>query len=154
MKNKKKQKERRLFFVAVSTLIGTIIGAGILGIPYVVAQSGFFVGLLHIILLGLIMLLVNLYLGEIALRTPGTRQQLTGYAQTYLGKFGKLLMAFSMIFGIYGALTAYIVGEGEVLSFVFTTTLTHKLLFCIIFWMLMSCLVVFEIKMLGRGEAV
>ncbi|MFH1066119.1 MAG: aromatic amino acid transport family protein [Nanoarchaeota archaeon] len=96
---------------AVATLIGAIIGAGVLGIPYVIAKSGFLIGAVHIILLGLAALLINLYVGEIALRTKG-KHQLTKYAEIYLGKYGKALMLFAMLIGLYGALTAYLIGEG------------------------------------------
>ena len=101
-----------------SILIGTIIGAGVLGIPYVVAQSGFLTGLTVIIVIGLISMLINLYLGEIILRTKGNHQ-LSGYAKKYLGNWGKRIMMFAMIFGIYGALLAYLIGEGSALSSIF-----------------------------------
>ena len=64
------------------------------------------------------LLLVNLMAGEIVLRTK-KQHQLTGYAEKYLGKWGKRLMMFSMAFSIYGALTAYLIGEGEVLKAIF-----------------------------------
>ena len=63
----------------LAVLVGTIIGAGILGIPYVVAKSGFVIGAVHIILIGIIMTIVMLYLGEITLRTKANHQ-LPGYA--------------------------------------------------------------------------
>ena len=53
---------------ATSLLIGTTIGAGFLGIPYVFAKAGFLVGTLHLFLVGGIMLFINLLLGEISLR--------------------------------------------------------------------------------------
>lgn len=100
---------------ATATLVGTIIGAGILGIPYVVAKAGFWTGIANIVLLGIVVLVMYLYLGEVILRTKG-KHQLTGYAEKYLGKWGKRIMAFSMIFGIYGAMIAYILGEGQAFS--------------------------------------
>ncbi len=100
---------------AIATLVGTIIGAGILGIPFVASKAGFLTALPLIIILGLIFLLVNLSLGEITLRTRGIHQ-LTGYMELYLGKTGKFFMMLSMIFGIYGALTAYMIGVGQSLN--------------------------------------
>lgn len=102
---------QKRFLEAVATLMGTTIGAGVLGIPYVVAQSGVLIGLLHIIIIGAAVMLVNLLLGEVVLRTKGNHQ-LTGYAEKYLGKAGKRLMAVTMAAGIYGALLAYIIGTG------------------------------------------
>lgn len=60
-----------------------VIGAGILGIPYVVAKAGFLTGLLDLIIIGLAVLVLNLYVGEIMLRTKEDHQ-LTGYAEKYL----------------------------------------------------------------------
>ena len=57
---------------AVATLVGGTIGAGILGIPYVVAKSGLLTGIVDIILIGAAILVVNLYMGKIVLRTKMT----------------------------------------------------------------------------------
>ncbi|MFO8016651.1 MAG: aromatic amino acid transport family protein [Candidatus Woesearchaeota archaeon] len=103
------------FCEAVATMVGCIVGAGIFGVPYVIAQAGFLTGVLTIIVLGLVVLMIYLYLGEVVLRTRG-RHQLTGYAEIYLGRWGKRIMAFSMVFGIYGSLTAYLIGEGSAIS--------------------------------------
>ena len=102
----------RSFLEAIATLIGTTIGAGVLGLPYVVAKSGLAVGLLYIIIIGAAVIIVNLLLGEIVLRTKGNHQ-LTGYAGKYLGKTGKRLMTLAMTAGIYGALLAYLIGVGD-----------------------------------------
>ncbi|MEM4702902.1 MAG: aromatic amino acid transport family protein [Candidatus Pacearchaeota archaeon] len=144
--------KRGLLFGAIATLTGTIVGAGIFGLPYVVAQSGFVVGLLNIIILGVIMLFINLYLGEISLRTKGFHQ-ITGYASKYLGKPGKILMLFSMIFGIYTALVAYMLGEGEVLSFIFFGSQSYTLWFSLAFFSVMFFLVSKSLKALEEGES-
>ncbi|MDO8510782.1 MAG: aromatic amino acid transport family protein [Nanoarchaeota archaeon] len=103
---------RHKILIGVGTLLGAIVGAGILAIPYVMAQSGLLLGFILIVGLGLSLLLVNLMAGEIVLRT-NKQHQLTGYAERYLGPWGKRLMMFSMVFSIYGALTAYLIGLGE-----------------------------------------
>ena len=54
-------------YEAIATLVGCTIGAGILGIPYVVAKSGFLIGFIDIVLIGLAVMLINLYLGEVVL---------------------------------------------------------------------------------------
>lgn len=145
--------KRGLLIAAIATLTGTIIGAGFLGIPYVAAKSGFLTGAIHIIALGLIMLLINLYLGEIALRTKGFHQ-LPGYAKKYFGKTGAVLMFFSMIFGIYTAVIAYLLGEGQSLSFIFFGTIKYALAFSIAFFALISFLVYRGIETLKKGETI
>ena len=110
--------KQKLFWEAIATMVGTIIGAGVLGLPYVVSQAGFLTGMITILGVGLVVLLLYLYLGETVLRTKGFHQ-LTGYAEKYLGKWGKGLMTFAMVFGTYGALIAYLIGEGEALAAIF-----------------------------------
>jgi amino acid permease len=122
---------------AAAIISGTAIGAGYLSIPYVVSKPGFLVGLVYIVVLGLITLFFKLVLGEVILRTR-TIHQLTGYAEKYLGKKGKYLMFFSMIFGIYSALIAYLIAEGESLSFLFFGNFHYFLLFSLIFWVILA----------------
>ena len=68
-----KRGDRKSFFIAVSVLVGTCIGAGVLGIPYVAAKAGFLVALAYILLIGAMILIVNLCLGEVTLRTKETQ---------------------------------------------------------------------------------
>lgn len=136
-------------FRAVATLTGTVIGAGVLGIPYVIAKAGFLTGLLDIFLLGLAILLLNLFLGEIVLRTPGNHQ-LPGYAEKYLGKKGKILMLISMFFGIYGALVAYIIGEGKSLAALFGGS---SFLFSMIFFVVAAIIVYIGLKAIVKSES-
>jgi amino acid transporter len=139
------------FFATAFTLTGTIIGAGILGLPYVFSKSGFFIGAFWLILLGFVMLFVNLCLGEVSLRTKKIHQ-LPGYAEKYLGKSGKVIMFFAVIFGIYSALLAYLVGEGQSLSKLFFGTLDYSLYFAFAFWILMTLLLREGLKELKKIE--
>ncbi len=145
--------EKRSFVAAVSVLVGTCIGAGVLGIPYVAARSGFWIALAYIILLGGIILLLNLYLGEASLRTKGNHQ-LTGYAEKYIGKKAKRIMNWAAIFGIYSAIVAYIVGVGESLSFLIYGNIAHSFWLGIIFGLVMSGLIWTGIKSLKRYEKI
>lgn len=136
---------------AVAVLIGTTIGAGFLGIPYVISKSGFFPGFFLLIVIALFMLVMKLYLGEIILRTNGNHQ-LAGYAEKYLGKKGKVLMFFSMVFGIYSALLAYLIGEGESLSYLFG--INASFFFSILFWFVMLFLTYLGLKALKKYEKI
>lgn len=138
-------------FIATCALIGTIIGAGILGIPYVVMQSGFKIGLIHLVIIGLAALITTLYLGEIANRTK-QNHQLTGYAGLYLGKTGRKWMFYSVAFGIYAALLAYLIAEGESISMLLFNTLQYSLYCGIVFWLVLSLLSYFGLKALEEGE--
>ncbi len=138
-------------FAAISVLVGTVIGAGILGIPYVIMKSGFTFGLLNLIIVAAMIIITHLYLGEISLRTK-TNHHLAGYAEKYLGKKGKYLMFFAFSFGAFAALLAYIIGESVSLSHLFFQTSQYSLLFGIGFWIFMSILTHLSIKALEEGE--
>ncbi|MDP3771442.1 MAG: aromatic amino acid transport family protein, partial [bacterium] len=99
---------------AIAMLVGTIIGAGIFGVPYVVARSGVAIGLIHFAVLTVALLLIHLFFGELTLRT-NAHHRLVGYAEKYWGAPGKWLAAMSGILGIYGALLAYIILGGSFL---------------------------------------
>jgi len=138
------------FWATTFTLSGAIMGAGILGLPYVFEKSGLIIGLIWLIFLGFILLFVNLALGEITLRTRG-KHQLTGYARRYLGKWGKGVMFFAVIFGIYSALLAYLVGEGESFSKLFPGNL-NPLILGFAFWLVMTLLLREGLKELKKVE--
>ena len=126
------------FWATTFTLTGTIIGAGILGLPYIFAKSGWLAGLFWLMILGAIMTFTNLVLGEITLRTK-EKLQLTGYAQKYLGKWAKYIMFFAVIFGVYAALLAYLLGEGVSLSKILPGNI-NPIFLGIAFWLIMTAL--------------
>lgn len=127
------------FWATAFTLAGAVIGAGILGLPYVFSKAGFLAGLFWIVFLGLILIFVGLSLGEVSLRTKQTHQ-LPGYAGKYLGKTGKKIMFFATVFGIYSALLAYLIGEGQSFSQLLAGNLKYSLYFGIAFWFAMTLL--------------
>lgn len=106
------------FYGAVATLVGTIVGVGAFGLPYVVAKSGFLIGLIFLFIISGVVLLLHLFYGEIVLRTPG-KHRFVGYAEIYLGRWGKRLTTFTATIIIYGALLAYIIVGGKFLSTIF-----------------------------------
>ena len=144
-------KFNKKFWVTAFTLAGTTIGAGILALPYIFSQSGFFIGVFWLIVLGFILLLVNLYLGEIALRTK-TTHHLPGYAGKYLGKKGEVLMFITVAFGIYSALLAYLIGEGQSFSILFFGNLDYSIHFAVGFWFIMTLLLSQGLKELKKIE--
>ncbi len=140
-------------FTAIATLTGTVIGAGFLGIPYVVAKSGFLIGLFWMILISVIMLLVNLSLGEIILSTK-TIHQIPGYVSKYLGHKTKSFILIAALIGFYTALIAYLVGGGESLSFLFTGSVKYSLLAGSLFWLLFAGITIKGIKEFKKIEPI
>jgi len=103
---------------AVFIIVGTTIGAGILGVPYVIAQVGLKIGLLYILILGIVMLFLNLMIGEIAVRTKKP-MHLPGFAKRYIGAWAKDIVSLIVLLTGVGVLLAYLIGEGRALSEVF-----------------------------------
>ncbi len=136
------------FLEAIAILVGATIGAGVLGIPYVVSEAGFWTGIFVIIGLGIATLIINLYMGEVALRTNGNHQ-LSGYAEKYTGRIGKELSSAFMIFGIYGALIAYTMGVGEAAATIFHG---NSIIYSLAFFIIGSLIVYKGIKSLGKAE--
>ena len=106
------------FALALSTLVGTIVGAGIFGIPFAILKSGIVPGLFYLFLLGGIICLLHLFFGEICLRTSG-KHRLVGYAGIYLGKTGKAVATLTLLFVLIGSLLAYLILVGEFSGIVF-----------------------------------
>ena len=133
---------------AIAYLAGITIGAGILTLPYVFSKVGITLGTLEMILVWGIVLLITLYLAEIVLRTKGDHE-VTGLAEKYLGKKGKLLLVVVGMLYIYGALLAYSVGLGEaVYGLIGTTHFGNS----IIFFIFLAAVVFFGLKVVTKAE--
>jgi len=156
-KKRRTTKLRRGFFeknkelIAIFTLVGTIVGAGMLGIPYAVAKVGFLLGFLLVVGIGIAFIFMNLFVGEVVLRTK-EQHQLTGYAHKYLGINGKRLMALSMFISIYGALSAYLIGEGATLYSMFKVG--SPLLFSLVFFLIVFLITYRGLKATGKAELI
>jgi len=136
------------FYYATATLIGAIVGVGIFAVPYVVAKAGFLLGLFFLFVLGGVALLFHLLYGEIVLRTPG-KHRYVGYAEIYLGQWGKWLITFTSIFIFYGALLAYIIVGGKFLQTIFGGT---DFVWSLFFFAVCSLAIFFGLKVITKIE--
>lgn len=92
-----------------------IIGVGMFGIPFVFSRAGFWLGVLELAVLTAVVMLFHLMYGEVVLRTP-TLHRLPGYAGLYGGKKLEILASASYVFGIAGAMLAYVLIGGTFLA--------------------------------------
>jgi len=134
---------------AIAILIGTVVGAGIFGLPYAFVQAGWLIGLGWLLFLGVLILLLNLLYGEIILRSQGDRQ-LTGYASLYLGKKGKALAALALFISLYGALLAYLVKIGQFLALILN--FPYPVLLSLIFFVIVTSAIFFGLKLVSQIE--
>ena len=121
------------FWLAVFSLVGTTIGAGIFALPYVFSRAGFIFGFAELLLLGALMLLIQLMVGEITLRTRG-KKRLLGYSQLYLNKIWHRLLTISTIFIGIGSLLAYLILAGNFISILFNLNIFSSTLLFFAIW--------------------
>ncbi len=100
------------FWLSVFTIVGTIIGAGILGLPYAISKTGFIPGLILTLIIAYSMTILLLYLENIVVKCKEVLQ-LPGLARKYLGKKSYIATFIMFILSIYGALISYNIGISE-----------------------------------------
>lgn len=105
----------KTFIYAISILSGTIIGVGLFGLPYITAKVGFWVMSGYFLVLGFLVILVHLFFGEVALKTPDFKRS-PGFAEIHLGNWGRNTALVSSILGLMGAILAYLIVGGEFLK--------------------------------------
>ncbi len=96
-------------------LFGTIVGAGIFGLPFVMQQSGYLPGLFWMLVLAGAVTLTHLLYAEVVMATPG-QHRLVGYVRIHLGSWAERLEAFSSVIGLFGSSLAYLILGGLFVS--------------------------------------
>ncbi|PIR03873.1 MAG: hypothetical protein COV59_04370 [Candidatus Magasanikbacteria bacterium CG11_big_fil_rev_8_21_14_0_20_39_34] len=99
----------------ISLIMSGTIGAGILGLPYVISKVGVFIGVILIVCIGALMMGLNVLVGQVSICTK-EKFQLVGLANKYLGKGGEWAMALVMYSTLLGTLLVYVIGVGQSLA--------------------------------------
>ncbi|MEF8846866.1 MAG: aromatic amino acid transport family protein [Candidatus Paceibacterota bacterium] len=144
---------RKNFYYALAILIGTTVGGGIFGLPYVIAKAGLITSFFYFLVLGTAVLLVTLFFGEIILSTEEDHR-LVGYAKKYLGKKGEIIITLSTVLGMVGALLAYVIIGGNFLKIVLPSIGLSATHFSFLFWLALSFFVYKGIKLVAPAELV
>lgn len=97
-------------------IAGTAIGAGMLGIPLVTSQCGFFPASIVTIAVWLFMLLTGLLLLRATLWMP-TRSSFLSIARHFLGKPGEFVTGAMFVFLYYCLMVAYFAAGSHLLSY-------------------------------------
>ncbi|HLR23751.1 MAG TPA: aromatic amino acid transport family protein [Pseudogracilibacillus sp.] len=138
------------FWDAVSILVGTGIGAGIMSLAYGAKDAGFPVLVFWIVVAGLFTTISMLYIAEVTLRTK-TPHQLSGLAYKYVGPIGSWIMFAAVFVNSLGALTAYTTGSGDVLASLFGIP---KIIGSLLFFIPAILVIWFGLKILGAAEKI
>ncbi|MFA4640198.1 aromatic amino acid transport family protein [Pyrococcus kukulkanii] len=132
---------------ALAILIGTQIGAGVLGLPYAASEVGLIPALAVLIGVMLLMLFTAYIVLDLSAKMNGA--QMSTIAQRVLGKPGGWIMLISIAIMSFGALLAYISGMGGVLNGLFGI---NERLGAVLFWLFASLIVYAGIEMSGKSE--
>ena len=110
--------ERKRMIKASFVLFGTIVGAGIFGLPYMVQRAGFLPGLFWMLLLAGAVTLTHLLYGEVVMATPG-EHRLVGYVKLHLGPWAHRVEMVASVIGLFGSNLAYLILGGLFISSIF-----------------------------------
>lgn len=135
-------------------MVGTIIGAGIFGLPAAFARVGFVPGTILFFFLALVVTATHLIMAEQMLAT-NQRLRLAGIARRGLGEFAFEITSITYPLGILAANYAYIILGGEFLSVLargFGLDLPVGL-WQVLFWVGGALTVIFGLKMVARVES-
>ncbi|MEA2113044.1 MAG: aromatic amino acid transport family protein [Patescibacteria group bacterium] len=140
------------FLKAFATLTGTILGVGLFSLPYITSKVGIWVMLFYFLVLGIVVVLIGLFYGEVALRTKGLCR-LPGYAGKYLGPSAKKIAFISSGLGLTGSILAYIVVGGSFLSALMGPLFGgSEFFYTIVFFAAGASLIYFGVKSIARIE--
>jgi len=103
------------YFLAIATLMGTIIGVGLFTIPYVINKSGIIPLLVFMVALAVIQYYLHLLFAEAVLSTK-KHHRLPGFVGEYINKRSKQFTFLVEIIGDYGSILAYIIAGGIFLN--------------------------------------
>lgn len=134
-------------------LIGTIIGAGIFGLPPVMAKTGVLGGTLLFFCILLIGLALHLLYAQVVL-AERTKRRLAGYAERWVGGWAKWFAFIVFFFKCSGAILAYIILGGEFLSVIargFGLNV-QTWIWQVIFWAVGAIIVFFGLKIVTYVE--
>jgi len=104
-----------VFLKALSVFLGTVVGVGMFGLPFMAQKAGFFIILTYFLFMVLIAITIHFLFGKVALGT-NENHRLPGYAEEYLGKKGKNISFLVISTSLFGALLAYLIIGGQFLN--------------------------------------
>lgn len=131
----------------LAILVGTLVGAGVLGLPYAASNVGLLPALG--ILLGVMLLMLCTAFIVLKLSAEMGGAQMSTIAHNTLGKAGGWIMYISIMIMGFGAILAYISGMGSVFTHLFGVSETAGALF---FWILASSVIYLGLETSGKTE--
>ena len=147
-------KSKRIFWRAVQPLVGSVIGVGIFGLPFVFAQSGFGIGIAHLVVIAIFNTVLLLAFADIIKNSEG-HPRITGVMERYLGKGWAWVATLISFSASWGAIVAYIIIGGEFLHALVSPLIGGGVMtYQIIFYAVSAILVIGGLGFISRLEVV
>jgi len=142
------------FLKALAVFLGTIIGVGIFGLPFIAFKVGFFVLAGYFVVMSMVAILINIIYARVILGTDRIHR-FPGYVQEYLGSGWKKFSFFIMAIGLIGALLAYLIVGGNFLFAYFGSMFGGSIIFyTLIFFIIGAFLVHRGVKSISSVELI
>lgn len=127
-------------------MVGLIIGSGVFALPYVISQSGLWLGLAAALAALLLSWVIHHAYAEIVIRTP-QRHRLPGYVKHYFGSLAGGVETILMLVSFHAILLSY-----ALLAGLFASQLWHgtEVFWTITFYILMNVLLLRPAKSIGE----
>ena len=147
-------KQKGLIVPVALNLLGSIVGAGVFGLPAVFAETGILGGTLLYLAIIVISIIIHLLYVEVILGVRGSHR-IPGYALKLIGPKTYWLAVFSNFFKIAGTSLAYIILGGEFLS-IFANGIgvwDNPFIWSVLFWITGSFIVFFGLRLVSHVES-
>lgn len=149
------KKSVHLLRKSAMVLLGTIIGAGVFGLPSLFSQVGIWPGSMLFGGLVVMVVLTHVFYAEVILHYK-KHMRLAGYAERSLGSWAGLIAKVSFPLSMFGAMFAYVILGGEFLSAIAREfgIADHLLTWQLLFWLGGAATVFFGMKMVAKLEVI
>lgn len=145
-------KTTKKIIYSIAALSGTTIGVGLFSLPYITSKVGILAMVGYFLVLGALIILINSFFGELALKTPDFKR-MPGFAKFYLGNWGKKVSLVSAVLGSLGASLAYLIVGGKFLeSLLFPIFGGSNLIYTVLYFSFGAFLIFFGMKLVSKIE--
>ncbi|OGZ91532.1 MAG: hypothetical protein A2599_03640 [Candidatus Staskawiczbacteria bacterium RIFOXYD1_FULL_39_28] len=140
------------YIYPIAVFGGGMIGVGFLSLPYIASKAGIWVMLTYFLVITALVVTIDLIFAEISLKTPDFKR-FPGFVGHYLGRYAQTFAMLSTIFALLGILLVYLIVGGNFLTSALSPFLGGNILaYTIIYFLIASSVVYFDIKVIAKVE--
>jgi amino acid permease len=140
------------YIYPIAVFSAGMIGVGFMSLPYIAMKSGIWVVFGYFLAIAALIIVINLIFSDISLKTPDFKR-FPGFADYYLGRWGKFLALIISIFGGLTTLLVYLVVGGEFLTGALQPIFSGNVLtYTFIYFLVASIFVYLGIRVIAKVE--